>query len=43
MFDDNAFSDISRNMTSSGGDGGQALAGNVTAITNSIGPNFTYG
>ena len=43
MFDDNAFSDISRNMTSSGGDGGQALAGNVTAITNSIGPNLATG
>lgn len=41
--DDNAFSNLSRNMTFSAGSGGQALPGNVTSTTNSIGPNFTTG
>ncbi|MFZ0511264.1 MAG: hypothetical protein WAM14_06635 [Candidatus Nitrosopolaris sp.] len=43
VLDDNAFSDISRNMTSSSGDGGQALAGNVISNANSIGPNLATG
>ena len=41
--DDNAFSNLSRNMTFSAGGGGQALPGNVTSTTNYIGPNFTTG
>jgi hypothetical protein len=41
--DDNAFSNLSRNMTPSIGGGGQALPDNVTSSTNSIGPNFTTG
>lgn len=36
--DDNAFSNLSRNMTFSAGDGG-----NVSSPTNSIGPNFATG
>jgi hypothetical protein len=35
--DDNAFSNLSRNMTFS------AASGNITSPTNSIGPNFTVG
>jgi len=35
--DDNAFSNLSRNMTFSAG------SGNVTSTTNSIGPNFGVG
>ena len=41
--DDNAFSNLSRNMTFSAAGGGQALAGNVTSTTNSRGPNFATG
>jgi len=41
--DDNAFSNLSRNMTLSMGGGGQALPDNVTSSTNSIGLNFTTG
>jgi len=41
--DDNAFSNLSRNMTLSLGDGGRDLPDNVTSSTNSIGPNFTTG
>ncbi len=41
--DDNAFSNLSRNTTFSVESGSQALPGNVTSITNPIGPNFTTG
>jgi hypothetical protein len=40
---DNAFSNLSRNMTFSVGGGGQALPGNLTSSTNFAGPNFTTG
>jgi len=43
IVDTNAFSNLSRNMTSSSGDTGQSLASNATDTTSSKSPTFTTG
>lgn len=43
IVDNNAFSNLSRNLTSSTESGSQAFAGNVTSTTNSIGQNLGTG
>lgn len=40
IVDNNAFSDLSRNMTSSTKDNGQSFANNITATTSSKSPTF---